>query len=188
MLDSITPEIIDGLEVSPLGKGYFAVADLGVTYTVSIRHDRSLTCTCRAVNYNQRCVHQAATLTYITQFKHLPEQVEIPEPIDVAHIEATALYAYLMALNRAHNVLTVKKIAAMRPLTDRVSRFKYIKNTLAQLKILKASPEQIVDAMKALIEAEALRDLAQLEYDIIAAHLEDVQTATMRAQSVLKKL
>jgi hypothetical protein len=188
MTQPILTDSIDGFEVLALGGGFFQVVDLDETFHVSIKADRSLTCTCRAVNYNQRCVHQAAVLTYLSGFQHLPEQVEIPEPIDVSQIEQAALNAYIIKLNRAHNVLTVKKIAAMRPLAERVSTFKFAKSKLSQIKHLKATPETIVATMHTVIDAELERDRAQLEYDIIAAHLEDVQTATMRAQSVLKKL
>jgi hypothetical protein len=184
----ITPETVDRYEVAALGRGFFDVSDLDETYRVEIKADKSLTCTCRAVTYNQRCVHQAAALTYVAGFTQLPEQAEIPDPIDVKDIEAHALYAYIIKLNRAHNILTVKKISAMRPLVERVSTYKYAKSKLSQLKTLKADASTIVDAMKALIEAEMHRDMAQLEYDIVSAHLEDVQTATTRAQSVLKKL
>jgi hypothetical protein len=175
-------------DIALIGRGRFSVTDLDESYVVQIHRDSSLSCTCRAGQCKVRCAHQTAVLTYCTQFNHLPEQADIPSPIDVAQIEEEALTAYIIKLNRAHNVLAVQKTQALIPLAAQTKEFKRRRSRLRQMKLLKAPAETLIEEMKALDEAEALRDDAQLVLDILAVKMDDVQTATMRAQSVLKTL
>ena len=191
-MSAATIEHIRSIEVAPLGDGRFAVTDpkrSEETLTVRIGKDMDVSCSCdESRRYHFRCSHIAAVLTNVSQILTLPEQVESPDPLDVTQMHEEAVNEYLIRVNKALNLLTVRKTEAMEHFNKTLELWKRARAERKTHKEMKADVETQHETQRIELERELEKDAAQSALNILKIKSEELNGARITAMSIKKSL
>ena len=191
-MSTATIEHIHSIEIVPLGGGRFAATDpkrAEETLTVVIGKDMDVSCTCdESRRYHFRCAHIAAVLTNVSQILTLPEQVESPDPLDVSQMHEDGVNEYLIRVNKALNLLTVRKTEAMENFNTTLKLWKRARAERKTFKEMKAEPEAQQQAQRNELERELEKDAALNTLNILKIKSEELNGARITAMSIKKSL
>lgn len=188
-----TSNHINDFIITPLGDGKFKLTrsdnhDDEIFY-VAIDNMQNVRCECRAARqYRQRCVHIAEVLSYITKIVVLPEDAEIPDPLDVEQMENEAINIYILKLNKANNILTTKRSLAMERESQAVINLKHAKNAKSLLLRQKADKDIIEESITFIETCEDRKEETTLHLKIIGNKMEDIKSARISALVIQKNL
>ena len=192
-MNTQTSERLNNYNITPHGEGNFSVYDLkkpgSQIFSVKISENYEVRCNCdENRRYRFRCIHMAAVLTYISKTLTLPENVEIPDPLDVEQMNHEDIQEYLLRINKALNLLNVRceeSITEQMEASMALTEAKLKKKTL---KDHKAEEYMIEEAQNNETASDNRTRRAKLEVDIIKGRMKVLEGSRMIAMGILKKL
>lgn len=180
------------MDLLPLGEGRFAVTDPNQPnniFTVAINSTMDVRCTCDdSKRYHIRCVHAAAVLTNVSQLTTLPEKIESPDPLDMNQLHEEAVNEYLVKVNKALNLISIRKIEAMDQAFEATSLWKRSKTERRILKDAKVNAVQLVEAHRLETNREIEKDRAMNTLNILKAKSDELNGNRITAMSIKKTL